>query len=302
MLTCALCQHLLRDGELNQLRVDEERLKVFRDYQMKKTFELYSNRARGIIKCPNQNCNWVAEAEDPNERFQVTCPKCAKEFCSLCNQQYHFRTTCQQLPQITQRWFFWCETERQRYLTTRSQQDQQYNQQLQQYQKESHENKQRNKDLRSRYEDLMNDERYKAENCRLCPSCKRVVQRLEGCDSMVCGQDAHGGNVQSGCGHKFNWAQAQPYTQAATQQPREIALDLPKPESPVVHHNGVKCDNCQSDINGIRFDCVHCPALTFCEKCEQQATLQHSMENQALQQQQHVFKLIMTPEEEAFPF
>jgi hypothetical protein len=24
------------------------------------------------------------------------------------------------------------------------------------------------------------------------------------------------------------------------------------------------------------FDCVHCPALTFCEKSEQQATLHHS--------------------------
>ena len=54
-------------------------------------------------------------------------------------------------------------------------------------------------------------------------------------------------------------------------------------------------------MNGIRFDCVHCPSLTFCEKCEQQATLNHSRENQRdrLQLQQHVFKLIMTPQEEA---
>ena len=46
----------------------------------------------------------------------------------------------------------------------------------------------------------MNDERYKAQNCRRCPSCKRVVQRLEGCDAMFCEQDADGGHVQSGCG------------------------------------------------------------------------------------------------------
>lgn len=50
---------------------------------------------------------------------------------------------------------------------------------------------------------------------------------------------------------------------------------------------------------GIRFDCIHCPSLTFCEKCEQQSTLDHSRENQFLEQQQHVFKLIMIPEEEA---
>ncbi len=63
-----------------------------------------------------------------------------------------------------------------------------------------------------------------------------------------------------------------------------------------------RCDHCQNDVNGIRFDCVHCPALTYCEKCEQQATLMHSRENQAYQQQQHVFKLIMIPEEEATQF
>ncbi|CAF5011932.1 unnamed protein product, partial [Rotaria sp. Silwood1] len=59
------------------------------------------------------------------------------------------------------------------------------------------------------------------------------------------------------------------------------------------------CDHCQNDLVGIRFDCVHCPSLTFCEKCEQQATLDHSRENQLLAQQQHVFKLIMVPQEEA---
>ncbi|CAF2509171.1 unnamed protein product [Rotaria sp. Silwood2] len=85
---------------------------------------------------------------------------------------------------------------------------------------------------------------------------------------MIRGQDAHGGNVQS--------------------------------ENPVIHHDDVKCDHCQNDVIGIRFDCVHCPSLTFCEKYEQQTTLNHSTENQFLQQQQqHVFKFIMVPQEEA---
>jgi hypothetical protein len=302
ILTCAICAYPLRDGELNQLRVPYNQLTIIRDYQMKKTFDVYSSRTQGIIKCPNQNCTWVAEAEDPNERFRVQCPKCMKEFCSLCNQQYHYRTTCQQLPQITQRWFFWCETERGRYLNMRAQQDAQYANQLNEYNRQTNENNNRNNDLRRRYEELMNDEQYKAQNCRLCPSCNRVVQRLEGCDSMVCGQDAHGGNLQSGCGKKFNWAQAKPYTAAATKQPKQVIVDLPKPDNPVVHHDGVKCDHCQNDVDGIRFDCVHCPALTFCEKCEQEATLHHSRENQAFEQQQHVFKLIMVPEEEATQF
>ncbi|CAM2721844.1 unnamed protein product [Rotaria socialis] len=299
ILTCAICTNPLRDGELNQLRISKEELKKILEYQMRKTFDAYSNRTRGIVKCPNQECSWIAEAEDPNERFRVVCPPCNKEFCSLCNQQYHYRTTCDQLPQITQRWFFWCQTERNRYLTMRAEQDTAYAAQLADFNRKNTENENRNRDLRRRYEELMHDEKYKQENCRLCPSCKRVVQRLEGCDSMICGQDAHGGNVQSGCGAKFNWAQAQQYAAAATNQPRQTIVDLPKPENPVVHHDGVKCDHCQNDVIGIRFDCVHCPSLTFCEKCEQQLTLDHSTENQFLQQQQHVFKLIMVPQEEA---
>lgn len=130
--------------------------------------------------------------------------------------------------------------ERNRYLRMRAQQDATYAAQLDDFNRKTTDNENRNRDLRRRYEELMNDERYKADNCRYCPSCRRVVQRLEGCDSMVCGQDAHGGNLQSGCGAKFNWQQAERYQAATTNQPEQSILDLPKPENPVVNHDGVK--------------------------------------------------------------
>lgn len=101
------------------------------------------------------------------------------------------------------------------------------------------ENNARNDELRRRYEDLMQDEEYKAKNCRSCPSCNRVVQRLEGCDKMICGQDAHGGNVQSGCGTKFSWQQAQPYQPSPAFQPQQSTMDLPKPDH-LTQHIGVK--------------------------------------------------------------
>ena len=41
-------------------------------------------------------------------------------------------------------------------------------------------NAQRNEELRQRYNDLLADENYKAQNCRLCPNCRRVVQHLSG--------------------------------------------------------------------------------------------------------------------------
>jgi hypothetical protein len=111
VLTCPMCAYQLQDGELKQLRVPTDQKKQFLEYQTQKTFNAYTG-TQGVIKCPKEGCKWVAELQNPNDRFQVQCGLCRYQFCSLCNQQYHFRTTCQQIPEITQRWFFWCNTGR----------------------------------------------------------------------------------------------------------------------------------------------------------------------------------------------
>lgn len=130
--------------------------------------------------------------------------------------------------------------ERIRYLTVRAEQDAEYAALLDEYNRQMNENENRNRDLRHRYDELMMDENFKIQHCRLCPSCNRVVQRLEGCDKMICGQYAHGGNIQSGCGTKFNWTQAQPYTAATAFEPEQMIIDLPKLESPLVEHIGIR--------------------------------------------------------------
>lgn len=110
ILTCPMCAYQLPEGEIKQLRISADEIRKLIDYQLQKMFSSYAGGTQGVIRCPNQGCKWVAEARDPNDRFQVECPMCGNQFCSLCNQQYHFRTTCQQIPEITQRWFFWCNT------------------------------------------------------------------------------------------------------------------------------------------------------------------------------------------------
>ncbi len=109
LLTCAMCAHQLLDGEINQLRLPADQKRQFVDYQTQKTFGSYAS-GQGIIRCPNQKCKWVAESQNPDERFLVECKSCHEEFCSLCSAQYHFRTTCQEIPELTQRWYFWCNT------------------------------------------------------------------------------------------------------------------------------------------------------------------------------------------------
>ncbi|CAF0788230.1 unnamed protein product [Didymodactylos carnosus] len=306
----------LMDGELNQLRLPPNDVHRFKDYQMRQTFKMYSQSTRGIIKCPAEGCAWIAEAQNPEERIRVQCPMCHKEFCSLCNQQYHYRTQCQAIPALTQQWFLWCDKERGEYLTARDRQDAAYAKQMAIYTRHQETNKQQIRELATRYRELLADEKYKAANCRHCPQCRRVVEKLGGCEQMVCGQDADGGNNQSGCGHKFVWEKAPVYDaqiktssqpvllkhpgrrarQAVGHQHRALdrnkggSLNQPiiQESEELLHHKGAKCDACQEDIKGIKFDCIHCPALSFCEKCEQEQTLQHYNENNLKGQQQHV--------------
>ena len=63
-----------------------------------------------------------------------------------------------------------------------------------------------------------------------------------------------------------------------------------------LYENYFRCDACHNDVEGIRFDCIHCPALTYCEKCEQRASLAHAEELGRQQRQQHVFQLITAPQ------
>ncbi|CAF0915545.1 unnamed protein product [Rotaria sordida] len=282
VLTCGICNYQLQDGEINQLRVSRGGKRKFHEYQIQKTFNNFVNNARGIIKCPNRDCKWVVEARNPNERFRV---------------QYHYRTTCQQVVQITQRWFVWCNTERGNYWRVRAQQDATYRGQLDEYERQLAANTQRNEELQRRYNELKADEAFKAQHCRLCPHCKRVTQHMGGCSSMVCGRNYHGGDQQSGCGNNFNWDQAEPYIPITNRALEQIKNDLPRPENKQrVVHTGIRCDGCHNDVEGILFSCIHCPSLIYCEKCEQRCTLAHSEELRQQKKQQHVFQLITTPE------
>lgn len=87
----------------------------------------------------------------------------------------------------------------------------------------------------------MRDEAFKAQNCRICPHCKRVVQHMGGCSSMICGQNYHGGDKQSGCGKSFDWDQAEPYRPTGDSNLETIKNSLPRPQNKNrVVHEGIR--------------------------------------------------------------
>jgi hypothetical protein len=131
--------------------------------------------------------------------------------------------------------------ERGNYWQARAQQDANFRAQFEDYERQKAANEQRNDELHKRYNDLLVDENYKAQNCRVCPHCGRVVQHLGGCDLMICGQNYHGGDVQSGCGKGFNWSQAGPYVPIGNTGPQQVANNMAAPEQQkLVVHEGVR--------------------------------------------------------------
>jgi regulator of protease activity HflC (stomatin/prohibitin superfamily) len=126
------------------------------------------------------------------------------------------------------------------------------------------------------YDILVQDEQGKAQSCKLCPYCGKIVWKLDGCNSMTCGRDASdkgGGNVQNGCGKQFNWGTAASYVpnigQAPT--PQELRVAAPQEAQKVKHEifagESRKCDICQDPIVGPLIKCLNCPAFYYCLKC-----------------------------------
>ena len=145
-----------------------------------------------------------------------------------------------------------------------------------------------------RFDETQKDEEWKERNCKVCPNCARLVNKLDGCDSMTCGRDAPdkgGGNAQDGCGATFNWSAAPQYKRKASDTarlPKTLADIDPTLASEVKHHimavadggttAGVimradssdfrlKCSHCAHEIVGPLFRCIHCRDFSVCIDC-----------------------------------
>jgi len=205
-----------------------------------------------VVRCPGQphlknrkHCEMTVLVDDKHEKICVNCPSCKKKFCSICYQIYHYRTTCAEARAVQIYYHEWL----------------------------SKKNGANNDDLDRRLRELQGDEQYKSEKCRHCPSCNRLVEKIDGCDAMVCGENYHktdGRDKQNGCGHRFDWKNARNYVPApinrfvlsADKEIRELVSNTTN------MNHGYNCQVCQKEIVGMRFSCINCEFLDICEECE----------------------------------
>lgn len=219
--------------------------------------------------------NWFYFDNSVVNFFCVTCPNCSKSFCSQCKSlPYHYHCTCDEYLSFTRAWKEWRNSGRQQYLREVAHENSKYQEMLRQYEVNKQKNEAELRDIDARYQELLQDEQHKAKTCKLCPSCSRVIEKIDGCDVMICGRNYHGGDNQSGCGAKLAWSTAPPYV-ANTGQKRTInETNVPKPDEAqqvkhyiITNEIPMTCDGCRQDIVGPRINCLNCPSTNLCFDC-----------------------------------
>jgi hypothetical protein len=134
----------------------------------------------GFVKC---RCDNVMATFDPRaqEQERCDCPKCNYVFCSLCNGDYHYRSTCTELARYRNIWVAWMQQGRINF----EQQKRQVEQQTQEYLAAQKKFQEDRTIAIQNLEILRQDEELKAKTSKRCPHCTRVVEKIKGCDAMV---------------------------------------------------------------------------------------------------------------------
>eukprot|EP00854_Cymbomonas_tetramitiformis_P017681 gene17681-21064_t len=171
-----------------------------------------------FLACPTAGCDAYMEKAETRVRQKVQCPSCEAEFCSECKETYHYQLQCCQVQPAAGRWFKWLKEDRAecrrrisearlspvvrfslrasrwaRRVTHRSNEN---------TEQRAVANTEAHKEVESvmrRFAELQKDEAWKEKNCRLCEYCDRVVEKMDGCNTVTCGRDARdkgGGNAQ----------------------------------------------------------------------------------------------------------
>uniref|UniRef100_A0A7S4S3C3 Uncharacterized protein n=1 Tax=Alexandrium monilatum TaxID=311494 RepID=A0A7S4S3C3_9DINO len=294
------CGYELAEADFRLLNVPRERLEAFRRAKLEGAVEALASSGSGaasssgaavagggrgresgerqevVIRCPNPSCkNAVLVAKGDRRSYSCACG--ASPFCTHCRQSpYHYHAECSDVQALRRRWLDWVSGGRDAHRGEAEK-------------SEAFEGQARAlREGLERHTELEADEDWKAKHCRCCPSCSRTVQKLSGCDAMVCGADAHGGNDQPGCGQSFSWSSAPRYkAKLESRKLPKITAEEARCRGRDALHAFVDCSLCGSGgkgIRGPRFRCIHCRSFDACSECETKLAELHSPD--------HVFEVM----------
>ncbi len=250
-----------------------------------------------IILCPKCGHELILTTEEVSKHIPIYCNNCCMNICSTCRKPYHYNLSCQDVSSIEYEWIQWCTTGREKRFEVRKQ----YDQSLEQYNIDKEKAEKEYDSKVARFKELVESEQEmlkNSDNYRYCPNCRRLITRIEGCNSMVCGRDYHNTNAAiHGCGTRFDWSTAPKYQAKLPKKPTyEFNRELPSMENQIKHNKKFECTFCKlfgkpdSTITGIRFACINCNKFYLCEDCEYKYRDDHFDGN-------HIFRILLDPNE-----
>ena len=68
------------------------------------------------IACPGRDCEGFIFPSGDFDREKYHCLECDFISCTKCKREYHYRTECDQITEIEERWRSWCKTDRQAHF------------------------------------------------------------------------------------------------------------------------------------------------------------------------------------------
>jgi hypothetical protein len=183
------CDYLLTEREINQV-LDSELLQnpheMARTQHMKTVLKrLYISkgyRDNNCIRCvgcsgDDENAFWF---QIENNQQTVRCPRadCGTEFCSSCHRTpSHYACACDEVMAYSRAWLSWTAKGRDDYINAVSSR----NSELQREREaavSAHSEEVRAAE--ARFHELTENENYKAQHCKYCPTCRRVVEKVGG--------------------------------------------------------------------------------------------------------------------------
>jgi len=300
------CGFGLEEADLLAIHVSGDRLESFRQAKLRKAVDSLGGSSgedgaqEVVIRCQRSECSNAVTVVAGGPRLRYACECGAPAFCTHCRQTpYHYHADCSEVQALRQSYLDWVMHGREHYskhFHGASKRTRRFLSEVKSYTASLDAHRahvQSLRDAMARHRDLERDEAWKSRHCRLCPGCRRPLEKTGGCDSMVCGQNYHGGNEQPGCGMKFSWSEALPYVAATTATSGEA--DLPSapgaPQRPAAvrgadaFHPFADCSLCKCEgILGPLFRCIHCESFSICVLCEERASELHNAD--------HVFEIM----------
>ena len=243
------------------------------------------------IACPKWHVPRIPHSTAP-QRIQCSC---GADFCAACRQPYHFRSSCAEALRLQARWVRFLQEELPAFLMAAVRVDgERWAPVLEAHAAAKGALNDTTRDALSRFDELRRMELWKQKHCKRCPHCRSVVEKMEGCDMMTCGNDAHGGNQQRGCGQPFVWSVGQPNSaleyeadlRGAADYAAEDATDAgdgdkedgamrerrlqrdAREEHQRLPGEPLLCDGCATHIIGPRLTCMLCEiSVDLCVAC-----------------------------------